>query len=93
MEAEGTEKRIFTKSDKLNLNVTNKNIEQATIKAKIQKKTGADYDGVYLDTNVNTGVNNFTLGGIKESGSYRLLVTVTKNSQTILIVPYYFVVE
>ena len=93
LEASGTEKRIFTTSEKLNLNVTEQNIDQATMKAKIQKKTGTDYSGVYLDTNVSKGENNFTLGGIKESGSYRLIVTVTENDQTILTIPYYFVIE
>lgn len=93
LEAVGTEKRIFTTGEKLNLNVTNQNIEQATMRAEIQKKTDTDYSGVYLDTNISTGENNFTLGGIKESGSYRLIVIVTQNSQTILTVPYYFVVE
>lgn len=52
------------------------------------------YTGIFLgeNTSVSIGENKFSLGSITESGSYRLLITVTKNNKT-LEIPYYFIVE
>ena len=37
--------------------------------------------------------DKFSLGGITGSGSYRLVITVTKDQRTVMEVPYYFIVQ
>ena len=67
--------------------------DNCTIHATIQQKEASGYDGDFLSANVTSGDNYFSLGGIKEAGSYRLLITVTKNNQAVLTVTYYFIVQ
>lgn len=102
---DGTQK-VLEKTEKLNLTVTMENTSGYTIHATIQQKEtktenetkAADemktsYGGNFLDADVQEGANSFSLGGIKEAGSYRLLITVTKDKQELLAVPYYFIVQ
>ena len=87
--------RLLTKSDStLDLDVEWENIDKnCTVNANIQKKTAQGYDGVLLQTTVTQGENKFSLGGIQGSGSYRLVITVTKDQRTIMTIPYYFIVQ
>lgn len=101
------DKHLFSLSSKnnssdsasLDATVEWQNADNCVIGAIIEKKgAGSDggYGGKLLDTTVaeNNKQNSFSLGGITESGSYRLLVTVSnKNGQTLLTVPYYFIVQ
>ena len=89
---EGTQKAV-KKTDTLNLKVTMAETDNCTVHATIQQKEASGYDGDFLSANVAQGDNQFSLGGIKEAGSYRLLITVTKNNQAVLTVPYYFIVQ
>lgn len=91
--------RLFTQNDittaSLSVNVESKNTDNCTVRANIQRKTATgEYSGDYLSANVNNGDNTFTLGSINAgAGSYRLLITVSKNNQELLSVPYYFIVQ
>ena len=83
-----------TKNVSLDVSVGSQNIEDCKIDANIQKKELEGYKGNYLSAGVNSGSNKFTLAGINAgAGSYRLLITVSKNSQALMTVPYYFVVQ
>jgi len=42
---------------------------------------------------LQAGEQTFSLAGITQPGSYRLYVTVSKNGQRLLTVPYYFIVQ
>ena len=91
----GTQK-VLTNKETLNLTINSQNVDGVdgcTIHATIQQKGATGYSGNFLDANVSTGNNQFGLGGIKEAGSYRLLITVTKDNQELLAVPYYFIVQ
>lgn len=87
------EQKVLKKTDTLNLTILMKGTDDCNIHATIQKKEASDYGGDFLSANVKSGANNFSLGGIQEAGSYRLLITVTKNNQEVLTVPYYFIVQ
>lgn len=51
-------------------------------------------DGNYLTVNaLQAGEQTFSLAGITQPGSYRLYVTVSKDGQRLLTVPYYFIVQ
>ena len=89
---DGTQK-VLKKTDTLNLTIAMEGTDNCTIHATIQQKEASGYDGDFLSANVTSGDNQFSLGGIKEAGSYRLLITVTKNNQAVLTVPYYFIVQ
>ena len=88
----GTQK-ILKATEKLGLSIEMKNVAGCIVHATIQKKEADGYSGNFLDAEVKEGDNQFNLGGIKEAGSYRLLVTVTKENQELLTVPYYFIVQ
>ena len=90
--------KLMSVKDALNLEISTDNIDvSCNIQATIQKKdeSSDSYSGKYLDTAVTdkNGQNTFSLGGISEEGSYRLLITVTKDNKTLLTVPYYFIVK
>ena len=87
-------KKVLKKTDKLNLTITQKETTGCSVHAVIQQKKGKNYEGKFLDTEVTTeGNNEFSLSGIQEAGSYRLLITVTKDNRELLSVPYYFIVQ
>lgn len=91
----GTQKLVSVK-DTLNLEISTANIDNScNIQATIQKKDvkSDSYSGTYLNTPVSDGKNIFSLGAISEEGSYRLLITVTKDNKNLLTVPYYFIVK
>ncbi|MGO5542728.1 hypothetical protein ACTQWG_09560 [Blautia sp. HCP3S3_H10_1] len=89
----GTQK-ILKITDKLKLTITMKDIpSDSTVHATIQQKGVNGYSGNFLDASVMQGDNEFSLGGITAAGSYQLLITVTKNNQKLLTVPYYFIVQ
>lgn len=51
-------------------------------------------DGNYLTVDaLQAGEQTFSLAGITQPGSYRLYVTVSKDGQRLLTVPYYFIVQ
>ncbi|MBU5481402.1 beta strand repeat-containing protein [Blautia sp. MSJ-19] len=90
----GTQKLVTTTTPNMTVTVSTKNTTDCTVQATIQRKTETGYGGTYLSaTTVNEGANTISLGGITKSGSYRLLITVQKNNQNILEVPYYFNVQ
>lgn len=90
----GTHILLTTKDSTLDLDVQWKNIDRSyTVSANIQKKTSQGYEGVLLQAAVSQGKNKFSLGGITGSGSYRLVITVTKDQRTVMEVPYYFIVQ
>ena len=90
----GTHRLLTTKDSTLDLDVQWKNIDRSyTVSANIQKKTSQGYEGVLLQAAVSQGKNKFSLGGITGSGSYRLVITVTKDQRTVMEVPYYFIVQ
>lgn len=90
----GTHRLLKTKDSTLDLDVQWKNIDRSyTVSANIQKKTSQGYEGVLLQAAVSQGKNKFSLGGITGSGSYRLVITVTKDQRTVMEVPYYFIVQ
>ena len=84
---------MVKRTDELNLNITMQGVDDCTVHATIQRKEADGYGGNFLDASVIEENNQFSLGGINEAGSYRLLVTVTKDKQELLTVPYYFVVQ
>ena len=78
----------------LNLNVQYENMDGYTLRATIEKKTDSSYGGNFLEqSNITKGNNTFTLGAITTTGSYRLIIIVAKDNQTIMTVPYYFIVK
>lgn len=88
--------RLLTASDTLDLTVSTKNVEGCTVSAIIEKKQNGTYSGNFLTVdNVKDGEQSFGLGGLANSGdgSYRLLVTVSKDGQSLLEVPYYFIYQ
>lgn len=90
----GTQHVYTTQDTALVLTVEMKNTDGCTVSAEISEKTAGGYKGPYLSVDqVNEGVNSFSLGTIHDAGTYRLLVTVTKDSKTLLQVPYYFIVQ
>ena len=90
----GTHRLLTTKDSTLDLDVQWKNIDRSyTVSVNIQKKTSQGYEGVLLQAAVSQGKNKFSLGGITGSGSYRLVITVTKDQRTVMEVPYYFIVQ
>ncbi len=88
-------KHVFALTDStLDLTVDARNTDSCTISATIEQKSGNTYSGNFLTVDsVNTGDNHFSLSAITTAGSYRLVVTVSKNNQTLLQVPYYFIVQ
>ena len=53
-----------------------------------------DCGGNYLTVDaLQAGEQTFSLAGITQPGSYRLYVTVSKDGQRLLTVPYYFIVQ
>lgn len=57
-------------------------------------RSGDGYDGNYLTVDaLQAGEQTFSLAGITQPGSYRLYVTVSKDGQRLLTVPYYFIVQ
>lgn len=90
----GTEK-VLTKDDKLKVNINYENVNGYSINAIIQKKDNNEYKGNYYDGEIsNKGDQEITLKSTGGPGSYRLLVTVsTTTGQTLLEVPYYFIVQ
>ena len=89
--------RVLSKSDNLEVNIQYKDIANGdSIKAIIQKKdTDGEYKGNYCEKTITqSGEQQFTLGSTDGSGSYRLWVTVCSSTgQTLLEVPYYFIVQ
>lgn len=93
LKIEGTSK-LFTLDDEiLKVNVTMKNTEGYNITGIIQKKINGKYEGKFLETSISKGENNLLLGGITESGSYALFITISKDNRTIMQVPYYFIIK
>ena len=91
----GSQGRVLTKSDQLKVGINYKNVEGCSIQAVIQKKNDGTYQGEYYKGSISTeGNHNFTLGSTDGPGSYRLLVKVSAaTGQTLLEVPYYFIVQ
>lgn len=91
----GNQCRVLTKSDQLKVGINYKNVEGCSIQAVIQKKNDGTYQGEYYKGSISTeGSHNFTLGSTDGPGSYRLLVKVSAaTGQTLLEVPYYFIVQ
>lgn len=90
------DQRLVKRTDgELILAVKYENVEGCTISANIQQKSAAgEYEGTFLQAeNVINGENKFSLRGVTAAGSYRLVITVTKDNQIILTVPYYFIVQ
>ena len=90
----GTQHVYTTQDTTLVLTVAMENTNGCTVSAEINKKAGNSYAGTYLSMDkVQAGANNFSLNTINDAGTYRLLVTVTKDNKTLLQVPYYFIVQ
>ncbi len=90
----GQTDRVLSLNSTLDVAISTANTDGCSVSATIQQKDGKTYSGNFLDAkNISPGKYDFSLGGIKEKGSYRLLVTVTENQQTVLTVPYYFIVN
>lgn len=90
--------RLVTKEETLNLTVDWKNIDSTCkVTANIQKKqktaAGYEYSGDLLQAVVTNGENHFSLGATTGSGSYKLIITVTKDDRTLMTVPYYFIIQ
>lgn len=87
--------RILSSSEKLQVNIDYRNVEGYVIRAIIQKKADGKYQGKYYDGMITkTGEQEFTLQSTDGAGSYRLWITVaTTEGQTLLEVPYYFIVK
>lgn len=89
--------RVLTSSEKLKVDIKylNLNTNDYTIQAVIQKKSGDEYKGEYYkETIEQTGNHEFSLQSTDGAGSYRLFVTVsTTKGQTVMEVPYYFIVQ
>lgn len=86
--------RLITNETALKLIVNMKNIEGYTVSASIQKKGTSGYNGTYLSGyTVKEGENTIPLSAITESGSYCLSITLTKQGQNPISIPYYFTVE
>lgn len=91
--------RLVTKEEILDLTVNWNNIDPSSCKvtANIQKKQktaeGYDYSGDLLQATVTKGKNHFSLGATTGPGSYKLIITVTKDDRTIMTVPYYFIIQ
>lgn len=92
--------RVLSSSENLNVTITYKNVNDYTVNAVIQKK---DSDGVYKgkyyeETIAGAGTHAFSLKSTDGAGSYRLWITVSRKIseteyQTLLEVPYYFIVQ
>lgn len=87
--------RVFSNKDTLNVNITTANVDGCKIQAIIQKKADGTYKGEYYKSeNVSAGSHSFSLQSTDGAGSYRLLLTVSSAiGQTLLEVPYYFIVQ
>ena len=90
--------RVLSRTESLKVRIEYENVDGNKIRAIIQKKTtGQNYDGNYYDSGdsiTTAGDYTFPLQAVEEPGSYRLWVTVsTQSGQTLLEVPYYFIVQ
>ena len=92
------EERVVTKDQKLAVNIDYENIDNYYIRAIIQKKKSNDeYSGIYTDETITAkGTHSFDLQSTDGPGSYRVWITVSTDStqkETLLEVPYYFIVQ
>ena len=95
------QQRVLSASDTLHIHIeyTNINMDECSIKAIIQKETESGYDGNLSEQPVSkTGDYAFSMSTTKGAGNYRVWVTVAKkidtdHEQTVLQVPYYFIVQ
>lgn len=89
---------VLTKDKKLDVNINYEYVNGYYIRAIIQKKkANNEYSGIYTDETITaTGDYAFDLSSTDEAGSYRLWITVSTDKtqkQTLLEVPYYFIVQ
>lgn len=92
----GGTQRVLSKSDTLHINITYKNIgTKDSVRAIIQKKTENGYEGNFSEKEISqTGDCDFSMQTTQGFGNYRVWVTVSNaNGQTLLEVPYYFIVQ
>lgn len=91
----GTDK-VLSKSENLNVDIKYENVDTKnySIRAIIQKKDGSEYKGNYCEEQIiSQGNHGFTLQATDGAGSYRVWITVSNaNGQTLLEVPYYFII-
>lgn len=95
------QQRVLSASDTLHIHIEYENVNTAecSIKAIIQKETESGYDGNLSEQTVSkAGDYAFSMSTTKGSGNYRVWVTVAKkidadHEQTVLQVPYYFIVQ
>lgn len=88
--------KVLSGSDSLKIDINYKNTDGYMITAVIQKERDGSYQGEYYREVIQSnGDHTFTLKGTDGAGKYRVWITVADAStqQTVLEVPYYFIIQ